>query len=172
MGIERCQMPCPIIDAIAFLGMLLLGSSSGPVRGQSKNCERGGIDSLCTVVFGKPVSVCGEMAGDPAAAILLLGMRMHALSVNASNVPRIKWVLRRQVLRQALRLDSREAIRDLSTRALEEAVWTSWSGAGARARLRVCEEFSCSRYSCSGEGGDTGATRLFTCRLSSCRIMK
>jgi phosphotransferase system enzyme I (PtsP) len=78
--------------------------------------------------FGKPVSVCGEMAGDPAAAILLLGMGIDALSMNASNVPRIKWLIRtipaaraRQVLRHALRLESGEAIRDLSTRALEEA---------------------------------------------------
>ncbi len=78
--------------------------------------------------FGKPVSVCGEMAGDPAAAILLLGMGIDALSVNASNVPRIKWVIRtvaaghaRQLLRRALRLETGEAIRDLATRALEEA---------------------------------------------------
>jgi phosphotransferase system, enzyme I, PtsP len=55
--------------------------------------------ALCMVVrrarrFDKPVSVCGEIAGDPATAILFLGMGASALSVNASNVPRIKWVIR------------------------------------------------------------------------------
>jgi phosphotransferase system, enzyme I, PtsP len=40
---------------------------------------------------GKPVSVCGEMASDPAAIILLLGMGIDSLSVNVSAIPRVKW---------------------------------------------------------------------------------
>ncbi len=95
--------------------------------------DPGVVRALCMVVrrakrFGKPVSVCGELAGDPAAAILLLGMGVDALSVNASNVPRIKWVIRtipegraKQLLRAALRLECGEAIRELLTRALDEA---------------------------------------------------
>lgn len=43
---------------------------------------------------GKQVSVCGEMAGDPASAIVLLGMGIDSLSMNASSLPRIKWVVR------------------------------------------------------------------------------
>ncbi len=43
---------------------------------------------------GKPVSVCGEMAGDPAGACLLLGMGVDALSMSASSLPRIKWLVR------------------------------------------------------------------------------
>ena len=38
-----------------------------------------------------PVSVCGEMAGDPAAALLLLGMGLGTLSMSVVALPRIKW---------------------------------------------------------------------------------
>ena len=43
---------------------------------------------------GKPVSICGEMAGDPAAAMLLLAMGFDSLSMNATNPPKVKWLLR------------------------------------------------------------------------------
>ena len=43
---------------------------------------------------GKPVSICGEMAGDPGAAVLLLAMGYDSLSMNATNLPRVKSVLR------------------------------------------------------------------------------
>lgn len=36
----------------------------------------------------KPVSVCGEMASDPAAALLLVGMGIDSLSMSASSLPR------------------------------------------------------------------------------------
>lgn len=61
----------------------------------------------------KPVSVCGEMAGDPAAAVLLMAMGFDSLSMNATHLPRVKWLLRQmpieqaqQLLQQALQLDS------------------------------------------------------------------
>jgi phosphotransferase system enzyme I (PtsP) len=41
-----------------------------------------------------PVSVCGEMAGDPMAALVLIGLGVDSLSMSASSVPRIKWVVR------------------------------------------------------------------------------
>jgi phosphotransferase system enzyme I (PtsP) len=43
---------------------------------------------------GLEVSICGEMASDPIAVILLLGMGFDALSMNASSLPKIKWVIR------------------------------------------------------------------------------
>ncbi len=53
---------------------------------------------------GKPVSVCGEMAGDPAAALLLLGLGVDSLSMSAASLPRVKWVIRsfRQAQARAL----------------------------------------------------------------------
>ena len=43
---------------------------------------------------GKPVSVCGEMAGDPASALLIMAMGYDALSMNASNLLRVKAAVR------------------------------------------------------------------------------
>jgi phosphotransferase system enzyme I (PtsP) len=39
-------------------------------------------------------SICGELAGDPAGAILLFAMGYRQLSMNANNLAKIKWVLR------------------------------------------------------------------------------
>jgi phosphotransferase system enzyme I (PtsP) len=75
-----------------------------------------------------PVSVCGEMAGDPAAAILLLGMGIDYLSMSAANLPRVKWVIRtftrrraRQLLKEALTLEYTHTIRNFLNAALDDA---------------------------------------------------
>lgn len=44
---------------------------------------------------GCAVSVCGEMAGNPRAALLLLAMGVDSLSMSASSLLRVKWVIRR-----------------------------------------------------------------------------
>ncbi|PSU31899.1 phosphoenolpyruvate--protein phosphotransferase [Photobacterium lutimaris] len=41
-----------------------------------------------------PVSVCGELAGDPIGALLLVGMGYRSLSMNTRNVAKIKYMLR------------------------------------------------------------------------------
>lgn len=40
------------------------------------------------------LSLCGELAGEPGGALLLLAMGYDKLSMNSHNIPRIKWVLR------------------------------------------------------------------------------
>lgn len=78
--------------------------------------------------FGKPVGVCGEMASDPAGAILLLGMGVDTLSVASPRLSRIKWVIRSFTQRQALQLlndalgkeDSSE-VRELLNESLKQA---------------------------------------------------
>jgi len=77
---------------------------------------------------GKPVSVCGEMAGDPAAAILLLGMGVTSLSITAASLPRIKWVIRnfrvadaRDILDQALLMEDTRSIRNFLEEKLDRA---------------------------------------------------
>jgi len=47
------------------------------------------------------VSVCGEMAGNPTAAILLVGMGVDSLSMSAGSLLRVKRVIRSFQLRQA-----------------------------------------------------------------------
>ncbi|MFC3607540.1 phosphoenolpyruvate--protein phosphotransferase [Stutzerimonas tarimensis] len=54
---------------------------------------------------GKPVSICGEMAGDPGAAMLLMAMGFDSLSMNATNLPKVK-----SLLRQVSLQDSRELL--------------------------------------------------------------
>jgi len=49
----------------------------------------------------KAVGVCGEMAGDPASALLLLGLGIDSLSMNPSSLPRVKWTIRSFTRRQA-----------------------------------------------------------------------
>ena len=53
---------------------------------------------------GKQVSICGELAGDPGAAILLMAMGYDSLSMSATSLPKVKSVLRgvSQVEAQAL----------------------------------------------------------------------
>jgi len=53
---------------------------------------------------GKPVSICGEMAGDPAAAVLLMAMGFDSLSMNATNLPKVKWMLRQVSMTKAKEL--------------------------------------------------------------------
>ena len=75
----------------------------------------------------RPIGVCGEMAGDPAAAILLLGMGVEHLSMAAPNLPKVKWVIRsfshrqaQSLLAQALQMEEATDIRQLLNRALAE----------------------------------------------------
>jgi phosphotransferase system enzyme I (PtsP) len=55
-------------------------------------------------IQNKPVGVCGEMAGNPASALLLLGLGIDSLSMNPSSVPRVKWTIRSFTLQQAREL--------------------------------------------------------------------
>jgi len=77
---------------------------------------------------GRPVSVCGEMAGDPAAALLLLGMGIKSLSMSSASLLRVKWAVRsftaeemRELLEEVWELEDSGAVRALMNRYLENA---------------------------------------------------
>jgi phosphotransferase system enzyme I (PtsP) len=79
-------------------------------------------------VHSKPVSVCGEMAGDPAAAILLVGMGIDSLSMSVSSLPKVKWVIRNmtrerahEILSEVLLMEDAQAIRQHLNGILEES---------------------------------------------------
>ena len=79
-------------------------------------------------VHNTPVSVCGEMAGDPIAALLLLAMGIDSLSMSVSSLPRVKWVIRnitreraRQILSDVLTLEDAAGIRKYLHETFEEA---------------------------------------------------
>ncbi len=89
---------------------------------------------------GKPVSVCGEIAGDPAVALVLLGMGFDALSMGPAVLPRVKAAIRRvdsaslrNFADEALRCQSRADVERLlskvaRTGAVEGASSTQWEG--------------------------------------------
>ena len=53
---------------------------------------------------GIEISMCGEMAGEPAYALLLLALGLDVLSMNASDIPAVKRVLRGAQMRDAREL--------------------------------------------------------------------
>jgi phosphotransferase system enzyme I (PtsP) len=78
-------------------------------------------------VYRREVSVCGEMAGNPATAVLLLGMGVDSLSMNGGSLSRVKWVLRsvslaraKALLQAALRCERAAEVKALLRNALEE----------------------------------------------------
>lgn len=50
---------------------------------------------------GKTVGICGELAGDPMGAVLLLAMGYDRLSMNATSLPKVKKALRNLNLAEA-----------------------------------------------------------------------
>ncbi|GAB6967335.1 phosphoenolpyruvate--protein phosphotransferase [Komagataeibacter kakiaceti JCM 25156] len=58
----------------------------------------------------RPVSICGEMASDPQAVPLLVGLGLRSFSMHASAVPRVK---------RAIRAVSMDDCRRMASRALE-----------------------------------------------------
>ena len=76
----------------------------------------------------RPIGICGELAGTPEGAVLCVGMGYDVLSMNAANLPRVKWVIRsvslrdcRRILARALRMRSSRAILAFVRRQLVEA---------------------------------------------------
>jgi multiphosphoryl transfer protein len=53
-------------------------------------------------VHGRLVAVCGELAGDPAAAVLLVGLGVRELSMAAPLIPEVKQALRSVTLADAI----------------------------------------------------------------------
>ena len=55
--------------------------------------------------MGKPVSICGELGGDPMATFLLLGLgKVHELSMEPHSIPKVKKILRKVTLKDAREL--------------------------------------------------------------------
>lgn len=77
---------------------------------------------------GKPIYVCGEMASDPAAVILLMGMGFDGLSTSVAGLTRVKWVVRsfeiataEALTEQALAFEDPDHVRDFLNDALVDA---------------------------------------------------
>ncbi len=78
--------------------------------------------------LAKPVSLCGELAGDPVGAVLILAMGVDYVSVAASALPQVKWVIRsiprnkaQDLLQASIKLPDAAAVRRLIHQALDDA---------------------------------------------------
>ncbi|MCL4120500.1 UNVERIFIED_CONTAM: hypothetical protein GTU68_039021 [Idotea baltica] len=76
---------------------------------------------------GKTISICGEMASDPGAAILLMAMGFNSLSMNAISLPKVKWSLNqidsvkaKELLIRILSLSSASLVKSELQRALSD----------------------------------------------------
>ncbi|GAB3276854.1 phosphoenolpyruvate--protein phosphotransferase [Parahaliea aestuarii] len=83
--------------------------------------------ALCARDSGLPLSLCGEMASDPAAVLVLAGLGVRTLSMSASKIPRIKWLLRSiaaadatTLAQQVLQMEDAAGIREVLQQALRE----------------------------------------------------
>ena len=56
---------------------------------------------------GKPATLCGEMAGEPINAILLMGLGIRSFSLSAPAIPRVKQAIRHIALARARRIADR-----------------------------------------------------------------
>ena len=82
-------------------------------------CEAGNNERI-------PVHVCGEIAGDPIATIVLLAMGVSALSMNIHSIPKVRKVIQKfkmsdasEILSRTLSFESAFEIREYLTSILE-----------------------------------------------------
>ncbi|WP_420588993.1 phosphoenolpyruvate--protein phosphotransferase [Bacterioplanoides sp.] len=75
-----------------------------------------------------PVSVCGELAGNPLGAVLLIAMGYDMLSMNSTNLPKVKSIMRgvslewaRELLDEVMQMDSAPIIVATIQLSLEKA---------------------------------------------------
>lgn len=76
----------------------------------------------------KKVSICGEMAADPLAVLLLLAMGFDSLSMNANSLLRVKWIIRqfkfskaKKILAQVMMMDNIQDIRNFLESEIQKA---------------------------------------------------
>jgi phosphotransferase system enzyme I (PtsI) len=70
---------------------------------------------------GRWVGICGEMAGDPLNAVLLVGMGVDELSMSSFDLPRVKAAIRGVTLAQAKAV-AREALAQPGARGVKEVL--------------------------------------------------
>ncbi|MBE1300096.1 MAG: phosphoenolpyruvate--protein phosphotransferase [Alteromonadaceae bacterium] len=76
--------------------------------------------------LNKPVTVCGEMAGEPGGVLLLIAMGYDKLSLNSSGLSKVRWIIRRtarnelsDLLQSALECSEASEIKSLVSEKLE-----------------------------------------------------
>lgn len=88
-------------------------------------------------IHNKPVSICGELAGNPMGALILLGMGMESLSMSTGSILRVKKVIRSftrekaiDIMSRALTMEDGAQVREMLIDELEQVGLGSLMRAG------------------------------------------
>ncbi len=85
--------------------------------------------------WGRPVAVCGEMAGDPAALVALLGLGVTSFSMSPSLIPAAREIVRALSLGDVRRVVAR-ALRLPSAQEIAAHLWSAYPGIIRRSNSR------------------------------------
>jgi phosphotransferase system enzyme I (PtsI) len=72
------------------------------------------------ISFGTPISICGEIAGDPIYTALLIGMGCRELSGTPAIIPEIKYIISQITIEDAKKLRDRVILKKRSHEILNE----------------------------------------------------
>ena len=79
-------------------------------------------------IHNKPVSICGELAGNPMGAIVLVGMGMESLSMSAGSILAVKKAIRGitrekaiDIMSRALTMEDGSQVREMLAQEMEAA---------------------------------------------------
>jgi phosphoenolpyruvate-protein kinase (PTS system EI component) len=77
--------------------------------------------------YGKWVGVCGELAGDPVAVPVLVGLGIGELSMNPNSIPKVKNIIghlrmsaAKSLADQVLQADSAPSVRTMAQTFIDE----------------------------------------------------
>ena len=77
--------------------------------------------------YALPVSICGELAGNPLATVLMMGLGVDSLSMSSGSLLKVKWVVRsfstakaKRILTACLRMEDARQVRRHLEQAIEE----------------------------------------------------
>ncbi|ARN76311.1 phosphoenolpyruvate--protein phosphotransferase [Oceanicoccus sagamiensis] len=77
---------------------------------------------------GRKVGICGELAGEPGAAVLLMAMGYDVLSMNATTLPKVKSVIRnismkraKEILAHVMTMENAAEVREYINQSIEES---------------------------------------------------
>jgi len=87
---------------------------------------------------GIPVAMCGEMAGDPLYALILLALELDELSMNPLAIPKVKEIIRaatlkdsKKLLKAVMKMSSAAEIRELVEKTMRERYPADFPGNGS-----------------------------------------
>jgi len=113
--------------------MLAVDRNNARVAGLYQEFHPAVLQALNNIVHAshaesKPVGICGEMAGNPSAALLLMAMGYDILSMNATNLLMVKWALTtfsltkaQEILNKVLQMDNAYLIKNYVDNELRQA---------------------------------------------------